>query len=221
MRNPGNAGASMPLSVEAAPTIGFVLSNEQFPAPQLVELAVAAEKAGFDALWNSDHFQPWQDNEGHSALAWLTLAAVGQRTQRAAMGTGITCPTYRYHPSMVAHGFATLGLLYPGRVWLGVCTGEAINEEAATGQWGGYTERAERLVEAVKLICELWTGEVVNFQGKYYTTRSAKLYDVPPQPIPIYFGVQGKKSMRMARGARRRADHRRGERSEPGVAVGL
>jgi len=91
-----------------------------------------------------------------------------------------------------------LGVLYPGRIWLGVGTGEAINEEAATGQWGNYKERAERLVEAVQLIRELWTGEVVSFQGKYYTTKSTKLYDVPSQPVPIYFGVQGKKSMRMA-----------------------
>src|SRR5437868_11960866 len=142
------SGAEMPLSVQSGPTFGFVLSNEQFPASQLVELGAAAEKAGFDAVWNSDHFQPWQDNEGHSSLAWLVLAAVGQRTQRVVMGTGVTCPTYRYHPSIVAQGFATLSVLYPGRIWLGVGTGEAINEEAATGQWGGYTERAERLVEA-------------------------------------------------------------------------
>jgi F420-dependent hydroxymycolic acid dehydrogenase len=188
----------IPLSVEAGRKVGFVLSDEQFPITQLVEWGEAAERAGFDAVWGSDHFQPWQHEQGHSGFAWITLAAVGQRTKRVAMGTGVTCPTYRFHPSMVAHGFASLGMLYPGRIWLGVGTGEAINEEAATGQWGGYKERAARLVEAVQLIRELWTGEVVNHEGQYYTTRSAKLYDVPPEPIPIYAGVQGKQSMRLA-----------------------
>ena len=122
------------LSVASGPNIGYVLSDEQFPITQLVQLGEAAERAGFDAVWSSDHFQPWQDNEGHSAFAWLTLAAVGQRTRNVIMGTGVTVPIYRYRPAIVAQGFASLGLLYPGRIFLGVGTGEAINEEAATGE---------------------------------------------------------------------------------------
>jgi TAT-translocated FGD2 family F420-dependent dehydrogenase len=186
------------LSVASGPNIGYVLSDEQFPIARLLEVGVAAEKAGFDAVWSSDHFQPWQDNEGHSAFAWLTLAALGQRTNRVVMGTGVTVPIYRYPPAIVAQGFATLGQLYPGRIFLGVGTGEAINEEAATGQWAAYSERAERMVEAVEIIRKLWTGDVINHQGKYYTIKTAKLYDLPPQPVPIYIAAGGKKSMRLA-----------------------
>jgi hypothetical protein len=116
--------------------IGFVLSHEQFPVPRLLDLGVAAEKAGFDMVWTSDHFLPWQDNQGHVGQAWITLAALGQKMGRIAFGTGVTCPTYRYHPAIVAEAFATLGLLYPGRVFLGVGTGEALNEQTVTGQWG-------------------------------------------------------------------------------------
>ncbi|MGI8588046.1 MAG: TIGR03557 family F420-dependent LLM class oxidoreductase [Chloroflexia bacterium] len=178
--------------------IGFVLSQEQFPTPRLVELGAAAEKAGFDAAWASDHFQPWQDNQGHAGFAWLTLGALGGRTSRITMGTGVTCPTYRYRPAEVAQGFATLGQLYPGRVFLGVGTGEALNEQAATGEWGKYQERGDRLVEALEIIRGLWAGGIVNHQGRYYRVESAKLYDTPPQPIPIYIAAAGKNSMRLA-----------------------
>jgi len=194
-----NANPARPaLAVESRPNIGYVMSDEQFPITRLVEIGAAAERAGFDAVWSSDHFQPWQDNEGHSAFAWLTLAAVGQRTQRVIMGTGVTVPTYRYRPAIVAQGFASLGQLYPGRVFLGVGTGEAINEQAATGEWGGYAERADRMVEAIEIIRKLWTGEVIDYQGKYYTLVSAKLYDLPSQPVPIYVAAGGKHSMRLA-----------------------
>src|SRR5438477_8768705 len=175
-----NNNPDLALSVASGPHIGYVLSDEQFPITQLVELGAAAERAGFDAVWSSDHFQPWQDNEGHSAFAWLTLAAVGQRTRNVIMGTGVTVPIYRYRPAIVALGFASLGQLYPGRVFLGVGTGEAINEEAATGEWAAYPERAERLAEAITVIRKLWTGDVINHQGKYYTLKVAKLYDLPP-----------------------------------------
>jgi F420-dependent hydroxymycolic acid dehydrogenase len=115
-------------------SIGYVLSDEQFPAPELVEWGVAAEQAGFDMVWCSDHFHPWQDNQGHSGMAWITLAALGQRQNRIAMGTGVTCPTYRYNPAIVAQAFATFANLYPGRIYLGVGSGEALNELPVTGQ---------------------------------------------------------------------------------------
>lgn len=187
----------VPLARESGPNIGFVLSHEQFPAPQLLELGVQAEQAGFDAVWTSDHFQPWQDNEGHSALAWVTLAATGQRMTRIPMGTGVTCPTYRYNPSIVAEAFASLGLLYPGRVFLGVGSGEALNEVAAGGGWGDYKERSSRLVEAVEIIRKLWSGEKVDFKGNYYQVKG-KLYDIPASPIPIYIAASGPKSMRLS-----------------------
>src|SRR5437588_6319461 len=114
-------------------TIGFCLPHEQFAPPRLIENAEAAVAAGFQALWTSDHFHPWMDNQGHAGHAWVTLAALGQRLSRVALGTGVTCPTYRYRPTEVAQAFATLGLLYPGRVFLGVGSGEALNEQPASG----------------------------------------------------------------------------------------
>jgi F420-dependent hydroxymycolic acid dehydrogenase len=175
--------------------IGFVLSHEQFTQPELIELGVAAEQAGFDMVWASDHIHPWQDNQGHASHAWLTLAALGQRTQRITMGTGVTCPTFRYHPAVVAHAFASLGVLYPGRVFLGVGSGEALNEQAATGQWGEYEERADRFEEAVQLIRQLWQGEPVTHKGTYYQTEGLKLYDLPSTPVPLYMAASGPKSM--------------------------
>jgi TAT-translocated FGD2 family F420-dependent dehydrogenase len=177
--------------------IGFVLSHEQFPAPELIALGLAAEQAGFDAVSTSDHFHPWQDNEGHAGHAWISLAALGQRTERLTMGTAVTCPTYRYRPAVVAQAFASLGLLYPGRMFLGMGAGEALNEIPAGG-WGHYRERAARLVEAVAVIRKLWSGEWIDYRGQYYQVQHARLYDVPPRPVPIYLVASGPKSMRLA-----------------------
>jgi TAT-translocated FGD2 family F420-dependent dehydrogenase len=179
-------------------TIGLALPHEQFPVPHLVELGVQAEQAGFHAIWASDHFQPWQENQGHSGLAWVTLAALGQRTRSILLGTGVTCPTYRYRPQIVAEAFASLGLLYPGRVFLGVGSGEALNEVPGGGGWGPYRERAARLEEAVSLIRTLWTGEWVKFQGRFYLADMARLYDVPKPPVPIYVAAGGPRSMTLA-----------------------
>lgn len=192
-----NVSSSQPLGGRTKATVGFVLSHEQFPVPQLLEIGTAAEKAGFDAVWTSDHFQPWQDNEGHAGLAWVTLAALGQQMPRIPMGTGVTCPTYRYRPAVVAEAFASLSLLYPGRIFLGLGSGEALNEVAAGGGWGDYAERSARLIEAVQIIRQLWSGQQVDFKGQYYQV-AAKLYDTPPQPIPIYIAATGPKSMRLA-----------------------
>src|SRR5215212_9472861 len=180
------------------PTIGFCLPHEQFPAPLLIEHGVAAVEAGFDALWTSDHFHPWQHNQRHAGHAWITLAALGQRVPRVPFGTGVTCPTYRYRPAEVAHAFASLGVFYPGRVWLGLGTGEALNEKAAGAGWGPYRERAARLVEAVGLIRRLWAGEWVTHAGAFYELHDAHLYDLPPEPVPIYIAAGGPKSMRLA-----------------------
>ena len=148
--------------------VGFQLAHEQFTVPELVELGIAADLAGFDLLAVSDHFQPWQANEGHSGQAWITMSAIGQRTKRIRMGTTVTCPTFRYNPAVVAEGFASLSLLTPGRIFLGVGSGEALNEEAATGFWPKWPERSERLVEATELIRDLWKGQQVNHAGKYF-----------------------------------------------------
>jgi len=191
---PGPAGSSRRNQV----VVGLSLLHEQFPLPQLVELGVQAEQAGFAAVWADDHFEPWQDNQGHCSLAWVTLAALGQRTQRLLLGTGVTCPSYRYRPQLVAQAFASLGLLYPGRVFLGVGAGEAVNEIPGGGGWGAYQERSARLEEAVTLIRRLWTGAWVRHQGRYYPVEQARLYDVPSPPVPIYVAASGPKSMAMA-----------------------
>jgi TAT-translocated FGD2 family F420-dependent dehydrogenase len=175
--------------------VGFQLAHEQFRVPELVELGVAADQAGFDLLAVSDHFQPWQANEGHSGQAWVTMSAIGQRTKRIRMGTTVTCPTFRYNPGVVAEGFASLSLLYPGRIFLGIGSGEALNEEAAVGSWPKWPERSERLVEAAEIIRRLWGGQQIDHSGKYYKVN-ARLYDPPSKPIPLMMAGNGPKAMR-------------------------
>lgn len=179
------------------PHIGFVLSQEQSPVPQLVEYGAAAERAGFEMVWSSDHFQPWQPNQGHAGHTWVTLAALGQRTSRLCMGTGVTCPIFRYRPAIVAEAFTSLSLLAPGRIFIGLGTGEKLNEAAAGGGWAPYPERAARLVEAVQIIRRLWSGEHVSFNGAYYQVEG-RLYDTPARPIPLYIAAAGPKSARLA-----------------------
>lgn len=177
--------------------VGYMLAHEQFPVRDLVDLGAAADAAGFGLLATSDHFQPWQANEGHSGEAWVTLGALGARAQRTWMGTTVTCPILRYHPAVVAEAFASLSQLYPGRIFLGVGSGEALNEQAATGAWPPWRERWGRLIEAIAIIRELWTGRPVAHSGKYYSVN-ARLYDPPPQPVPILTAANGRKSMRLA-----------------------
>jgi F420-dependent hydroxymycolic acid dehydrogenase len=177
---------------------GFVLSSEQFAPPDLVRYGVLAEQAGFHAAWVSDHFHPWQDNQGHSGQAWVTLAALGQATSRLTIGTGVTCPIFRYRPAVTAQAFATLGVLFPGRVFLGVGSGEALNELPASGEYAPASERISRLAEAAKIIRRLWSGEWVDFDGRYYQVRQARLYDLPDPPVPLYISGAGPRSTRIA-----------------------
>ncbi len=177
--------------------LAYMLAHEQFTAPELVQLGALASRSGFHALATSDHFQPWQSNEGHAGEAWVTLGALGAQAPRSWMGTTVTCPTFRYNPAVVAEAFSTLSQLYPGRIFLGVGSGEALNEQAATGEWPKWQERWDRLIEAMDIIRALWTGQPVSHKGKYYSVE-AKLYDPPPQPIPLLTSANGKKSMRLA-----------------------
>ncbi|HEU4571753.1 MAG TPA: TIGR03557 family F420-dependent LLM class oxidoreductase [Candidatus Limnocylindrales bacterium] len=154
-------------------------------------------RRGSTASGRRNHFHPWQDNQGHAGQAWVTLAALGQRTT-IPFGTGVTCPTYRYEPAVVAQAFASLGVLYPGRVFLGTGTGEAVNEFPASHEWGRYRERADRLAEATEIIRRLWSGEWVSFQGQYYNVDDAHLYDLPREPIPIYMSGTGPQSAELA-----------------------
>jgi F420-dependent hydroxymycolic acid dehydrogenase len=194
----GSPSAPAGPTPSSGPGVGLVLGHEQFTTAQLVDQAQAAEQAGFRYLSASDHLQPWQDNEGHSMFPWITLALVGQRTNHIPFGTWVTCPIYRYHPTIVAQAFASLAVLYPGRVFLGVGTGEALNEQAATTQFGPYRERHDRLVEAIQLIRQLWSGQRISFQGRYFQTNQLKIYDLPPSAPPIFVAAGGPKSAHLA-----------------------
>lgn len=177
--------------------LGFVLSHEQFPIGELLQYGAAAERAGFDLLSASDHLQPWQDNEGHASAAWVTLAALSQLTRNIRMGTAVTCPTLRYHPAVVAQAFASLSQLSPGRIFLGLGSGEALNEEAATGTWPDWDSRSERLIEATQLIRELWSGRPLDHHGAHYQLKM-KLYDLPAGSVPILLAANGPKAMHRA-----------------------
>ncbi|WP_240157271.1 glucose-6-phosphate dehydrogenase (coenzyme-F420) [Pseudonocardia broussonetiae] len=173
--------------------IGYKASAEQFAPRELVEYAVRAEEVGLDSAAVSDHFLPWRHEGGHAPFALSWLAAVGERTSRIQLGTSVLTPTFRYNPAVLAQTFATLGLLYPGRVMLGVGTGEALNEIAVSGrEWPEFKERYARLREAVRLMRELWTSdEPVSFEGEYYRTVDATIYDRPEQPVPVYIAAGG------------------------------
>jgi coenzyme F420-dependent glucose-6-phosphate dehydrogenase len=173
--------------------LGYKASAEQFGPRELVELGVAAEAHGMDSATVSDHFQPWRHEGGHApfSLAWMT--AVGERTEKIALGTSVLTPTFRYNPAVVAQAFATMSCLYPQRIFLGVGTGEALNEIATgfTGQWPEFKERFARLRESVRLMRELWRGERVDFDGDYYTLKGASIYDVPDGGVPVYIAAGG------------------------------
>ena len=172
--------------------LGYKASAEQFAPGPLLDFACQAEAAGFDSVFVSDHFQPWKHTDGHApnSIAWL--GALGARTSRIVIGTSVLTPTFRYHPSIVAQAFGTLGAMFPGRVVLGIGTGEGLNEVPATGQpWPEFKERFARLREAVTLMRRLWTEERVSFEGQYYRTEKATIYDRPAQPVPIWVAAAG------------------------------
>jgi coenzyme F420-dependent glucose-6-phosphate dehydrogenase len=179
--------------------IGYKASAEQFGPRRLVELGVAAERHGFESVTVSDHFQPWRHDGGHAPFSLAWMSAVGERTERVLLGTSVLTPTFRYHPAVIAQAFATMGCLCPGRVMLGVGTGEALNEVAVTGiAWPEFKERFARLREAVRLIRTLWSEERVTFEGDYYRTVGATVYDRPEQPVPIYVAAGGPQVARYA-----------------------
>lgn len=165
--------------------LGWKAGAEQYPPGELLEYAVAADQAGFDLLDVSDHFHPWSE-AGQASFAWTWLGAAAARTSRIVLGTGLTAPILRYHPAIVAQAAATLACLAPGRTYLAVGTGEALNEYPSMGQWPGYTERQARLVEALALIRALWTGQETTFRGRFFNTCKARLYTRPETPIPLY-----------------------------------
>ena len=185
--------------VRAVMRYGYKASAEQFAPTRLLELSLRAERLGLDTVAISDHFQPWRHHGGHGPAALPWLGAFVARAQRATAGTSVLTPTLRYKPAVVAQAFATLGCLAPGRVFLGVGTGEALNETPATGDpFPPVKERRRRLGEAIRLIRALWEGERVDFEGEYYRTVRATIYDRPDQPVPIYVAASGPLAARLA-----------------------
>lgn len=172
--------------------LGYKASAEQFGPRQLLKYACLAEEVGFDSVFVSDHFQPWRHTDGHAPFAFAWLGAVGARTSRIELGTSVLTPTFRYHPSIVAQAFGTLGCLFPQRIILGIGTGESLNEVPATGMaWPEMKERFARLRESVALIRKLWSQDRVSFEGEFYRTEGATIYDRPEQPVPIYLAASG------------------------------
>lgn len=176
---------------------GYFLSCEEYDPADLIRQARMAEQAGFDALWISDHFHPWLDEQGQSGFVWSVIGAISQLTSLP-ITTAVTCPIMRMHPALVAQAAATSGLLTDGRFILGVGSGEALNEHIVGRRWPSADERLEMLEEAVGLIRQLFTGDQVNHHGRHFTAETARLYSMPAQPPPIYISGFGRQSVELA-----------------------
>ncbi len=173
-------------------TFGWKASAEQFGPRQLLEYGVLAEKLGFESAVISDHFHPWRHTDGHAPFSFAWLGALGASTSRIRMGTSVVTPTFRYHPAIVAQASATLALLFPKRFFLGVGSGESMNETPVTAAaWPEPGERVRRLREAVRLMKRLWSEEYVTFSGRYYQTREARVFDKPDDGVPLYIAGAG------------------------------
>ncbi len=180
-------------------TLGYKASAEQFAPRQLLDFGVEAERQGFDSVVVSDHFQPWRHTDGHAPFSFAWLAALGERTSKVILGTSVVTPTFRYHPAIVAQAMATISSLNPGRVMLGVGTGESMNEVPVLDiEWPESPERFARLKEAIELIERLWREDFVTHQGQFYKTRAATIYDRPEVPVKLYVAAAGPAAARLA-----------------------
>jgi G6PDH family F420-dependent oxidoreductase len=179
---------------------GYTAMCEQTPVRQLVTDLVAAERAGFDFSVMSDHYFPWIEEQGHSGYAWSVLGAAAQATERLPLMTFVTCPTFRYHPAVVAQKAATIGVLSGGRFTLGLGAGENLNEHVIGDGWPSPWARHQRLTEAVQIIGELFGGGYVSFHGEHFDVDRAKLFDLPDSPVPIGIAVSGPESISLAAG---------------------
>jgi coenzyme F420-dependent glucose-6-phosphate dehydrogenase len=170
--------------------IGYAASFEQFHPTDLLRYSQQAEAAGFEAIMASDHFHPWVPSQGHSAFVWSWMGALGATT-KLRFGTGVTPPGYRYHPAVLAQAATTLEAMYPGRFYLGLGAGEALNEHIVGDYWPEAPVRLERLMESIEIIQRLFTGKVVKHRGTHFTVESARLYTLPDNPPPIYVATSG------------------------------
>jgi coenzyme F420-dependent glucose-6-phosphate dehydrogenase len=178
--------------------IGYKLCSEEQSPSELIQYAVRAEEAGFDFAMISDHYHPWIDKQGQSSFVWAVLGAIAQVTERMKIGTGVTCPTVRIHPAIIAQAAATMETMMPGRFLLGVGSGENLNEHIFGDRWPEADIRLEMLEEAVALIRQLWQGEQMSHRGQYYTVENARVYTLPEQPPPIIIAGGGPKAAELA-----------------------
>lgn len=179
--------------------LGYKASAEQFGPNELLDFSCKAEAVGFDSVFVSDHFQPFKHTGGHAPASLPWLGALGAKTSRVAVGTSVLTPTFRYQPAVIAQAFATLAVMFPERVILGLGSGESLNDVPAGGiKWPGFKERQARLREAIVLMRRLWSEERVTFEGEYYKTLKATIYDRPAKPIPIYVAASGPTVAKMA-----------------------
>jgi G6PDH family F420-dependent oxidoreductase len=174
--------------------IGYFLSTEEYGAADLIKQARQAEEAGFHALWISDHYHPWNDEQGHSPFVWSVIGALARET-KLAVTTAVTCPTTRIHPAVIAQAAATSAVMLEGRFQLGLGTGEALNEHITGGRWPQADVRLEMLSEAVAVIRKLWQGGVQSHRGPHYTVENARIYDLPDSPPEIYISGFGPKAI--------------------------
>lgn len=174
------------------------MSLEQFQPDVALEHAALAEKYGFQSIWASDHFMPWYNTNASTAFAWSWIGAAAQATKKIRFGTGLTCPTFRYHPGLVAQAFATLDYMFPGRIFISLGTGEALNEMPLGYKWPPHSERLGRLAEALEIMRLLWSGGWIDFTGSYYRLRKAKLFTPPRSKIPIFVAASGPKTAELA-----------------------
>jgi G6PDH family F420-dependent oxidoreductase len=174
---------------------GYTLMTEQSGPREIVRYAASAEKAGFDFAVMSDHYSPWLEEQGHAGYAWSMLGAITQVTERLELMTYVTCPTFRYHPAVVAQKAATVQILSQGRFTLGVGAGENLNEHVVGGGWPPVNVRHEMLVEAVEIIDRLFEGGYVDYAGQRFRVDSAKLWDLPEQRVPVAAAVSGPQSI--------------------------
>jgi len=178
--------------------IGYFLSSEETAPAELVRQAHLAEQAEFDGLWISDHFHPWNDEQGHSPFVWSVIGAIAQATVGMRVTTAVTCPTIRIHPAVIAQAAATSAVLLEGRFALGLGSGEALNEHILGDRWPEADERLEMLEEAVEVIRTLWRGGVHSHRGRHYRVENARIYDLPEEPPPILISGFGPKATELA-----------------------
>jgi coenzyme F420-dependent glucose-6-phosphate dehydrogenase len=178
--------------------LGYALSSEELGPIELVENARRAEQVGFGFALISDHFHPWLDVQGESPFVWSTIGAIAQATESLALGTGVTCPLIRTHPAIIAQAAATSAALMPGRFFLGVGTGENLNEHVLGDRWPNHEQRLEMLEEAVAVMRELWRGDLVTHRGQHYTVDRARLYTVPEERPPIAVAAGGSDAAQLA-----------------------